>query len=799
MKNKFIIYLSVIFFLLININYAFSDDFVFDTSEIKILDNGNIIKATNGTAKSIKNNINIFAKKFEYNKKLSILNAEDGVTTATNENIQIKANKFIYNESTSVLNAIGNVVIKDLIKKTFIKSQNIIYYIDKKIIKSETKSSIEDNEKNYFLTESFTYTLSDSLIKLNNVKLVDSEKNTLQIEKAYLNLISKKLIGKDLSINFNNKSFKKDNEPRLKGKTISITKDKTEVTKGVFTTCKKNDDCPPWQFSAKEIKHDKKKKTIYYKNAWLKLYNKPVFYFPKFFHPDPTVKRQSGFLMPAFQDSTSLGASLNVPYYMVLSDSKDFTITPRFYRNEKVLIQSEFRSVGPKNNNLLDFSLIAEKDNSASKSHFFSKTSQKLDFNNFDESNLSLQLQHTSNNTYLKTYKLKSPIINEISSLTSSLGISAYREDLSFNIDFKVYENLSEETNSDKYEFIYPSYDLLKRFNNPTKLNGDFLVSSSGSFKNYNTNVYEKIVINDFIFNSSPSFTENGFKNNYNILFKNVNSDTTNSTKYRTSRHHDLLSIVEYNSSYPLKKESVNYNDILKPKISLKFSPDDTKNMRSDDRRIDINNIFSMNRLGANDTVEGGASLTYGLEYLKTDKVSAKDLFGAKIANIYRFEEDKNLPRNSSLGKKTSDIVGGINLSPNNIFEINYDFSVDNNLSYKNYELLSSKIAVNNFVTSFEYLNENNTTAHKSYISNKTSYFIDDSNKLQFEVRENKKTKLTEFYNLVYQYTNDCLTAAIEYNKNYYSDRDLKPDENIFLKLTIIPFGETTSPNLRQK
>ena len=42
-----------------------------------------------------------------------------------------------------------------------------------------------------------------------------------------------------------------------------------------------------------------------------------------------------------------------------------------------------------------------------------------------------------------------------------------------------------------------------------------------------------------------------------------------------------------------------------------------------------------------------------------------------------------------------------------------------------------------------------------------------------------------------------CLTAALEYNKNYYSDKDLKPDENIFLKLTIIPFGATSSPNLR--
>jgi LPS-assembly protein len=800
MKNKFIIYLSIIIFFLLNFNHVFSNDFIFDTSEIKILDNGNIIKTTNGTATSTKDNISIVAKKFEYNKKLSILNAEDGVTTVTKENLQINANKFIYNANTSVLNAVGDVVIQDLVKKTLIKSQNIFYYIDKKIIKSQTKSSIEDNEKNYFLVESFTYTLSDNIVKLNNAKFADFEKNILQIEKAYLNLISKKLIGKDISIDFNNKSFKKENEPRLKGKTISISKNETLVAKGVFTTCKRNNDCPPWQFSAKEIKHDKKKKTIYYKSAWLKLYNKPVFYFPRFFHPDPTVKRQSGFLMPTFQDSNSLGASLNVPYYMVISESKDFTLKPRFYKNEKVLIQSEFRSITPKNNNILDFSFVTEKNNKApSKSHFFSKTTQKLDFNNFDESNLSLQLQQTSNSTYLKTYKLKSPMIDEINSLTSSLGISAYREDLSFNTNFEVYENLSEEKNNDKYEFIYPSYDLVKRYKNSTKLSGEFSVASSGFFKNYNTNVYEKIMINDFIFNSNPNFTENGFKNNYNLLLKNVNSNSTNSTKFKNSRDHDLLSIVEYNSTYPLKKEGVNYNDILKPKLSLKYSPNNTKNMRTEDRRIDINNIFSMNRLSSNDTVEGGASLTYGIEFLKTGKTSEKDLFGVKIANILRLEEDKNLPRNSSLGNKTSDIVGGLDFNPTDILKVNYNFSIDNNLDNKNYELLSSEIKVNNFITTFEYLNENNATTNKSYLSNKTAYLVNDSNKFQFEIRENKKTKFTEFYNLIYQYTNDCLTAAIEYNKNYYSDKDLKPDENIFLKLTIIPFGETTSPNLRQK
>ena len=50
----------------------------------------------------------------------------------------------------------------------------------------------------------------------------------------------------------------------------------------------------------------------------------------------------------------------------------------------------------------------------------------------------------------------------------------------------------------------------------------------------------------------------------------------------------------------------------------------------------------------------------------------------------------------------------------------------------------------------------------------------------------------------MYQYKNDCLSASIEYNKEYYNDRDIKPSESVFLKLTIIPFGSTSSPNLKQ-
>ena len=50
----------------------------------------------------------------------------------------------------------------------------------------------------------------------------------------------------------------------------------------------------------------------------------------------------------------------------------------------------------------------------------------------------------------------------------------------------------------------------------------------------------------------------------------------------------------------------------------------------------------------------------------------------------------------------------------------------------------------------------------------------------------------------MYQYRNDCLIAAIQYNKDYYTDRALKANESIYINLTIIPFGETKSPNLKK-
>ena len=162
---------------------------------------------------------------------------------------------------------------------------------------------------------------------------------------ALVNLKDNKFLGTDISIDFEDSLFgNNENDPRLKGNSLIAEENSTTVYKGSFTTCNQKDDkCPPWSIYAEEVVHKKNEKKIEYKNAWLKIYDKPVLYFPYFFHPDPTVKRQSGFLMPSFQSSNNSGTSIQIPYYKVISERKDLTLFPRVFFGNEILLQTEYR------------------------------------------------------------------------------------------------------------------------------------------------------------------------------------------------------------------------------------------------------------------------------------------------------------------------------------------------------------------------------------------------------------------------------------------------------------------------
>ena len=475
---------------------------------------------------------------------------------------------------------------------------------------------------------------------------------------------------------------------------------------------------------------------------------------------------------------------------MVLAENKDLTFSPRLYDHEEVLLQTEYRQVGNNSNHISDFSFKINDDKKL-RSHFFYKFDKNFNLDNFLHSKLDLNIQTTTKDTYIKKNKIKSDIIKNENILENSAKINLSKDDMSINVDAFLYEDLNKN-DSDRFEYILPKINLTKKIANRTSLNGDFSFKSKALARNYNTNIFETININDLVFKSYPKVTSKGFYNNYEFFIKNANINEKNSKTYKNKENAFVSGMLQFNSSIPLIKENEKYKKISKPRLSLKISPEYTKDNSDDDIKINMNNIYSINRAVRDNAIEGGLSLTYGNDFLVLDKKKSSQILNFKIANNLRLKENYDLPKNSQIGQKTSSIFNEITYSPNKYIKIDYNSSIKNNLTEMNYENITTEFRINNIVTSFDYLNQNESS-NVSYFSNIKKLNLDKSNSLLFSTRKNKIINLTEYYNLAYQYENDCLTASLEYNKEYYNDRDLKPNESIGVRLTIIPFKNNTN------
>jgi LPS-assembly protein len=793
MKNKLLILIITLFFFN---DLVFAKEFIFKTKNLEIIDNGKIIYGGKGKVVTADGDLEINANKFEYDKELDILNTSgEGLLLINSKNLKINFDFLTIDQKKFLIKTNGVTKILDKKNNLIILSDSIIYDQKKLTIKSDTKSEIKDKFQNSYKVDNFFYEINKNLLKVNNLDFKDNANNTLKTSLAYINTKTNRIFGKDVNVELNNETFNKDNEPRLKGNSIINDANTATITKGIFTTCKRRDKCPPWQLSAETIQHDKKNKVINYKNALLSVYDFPVMYFPKFFHPDPTVKRQSGFLIPSVNNQNNSSNYLNTPYFLAISKNKDATFSPRFYSDDKILLQTEYRQANRESNHIADFSFFGEK-NKSSKNHFFYKFDKILDFSSFENSKFDLKIQKTSNDTYLKKNKIMSEITTDEDILENTLKLNLYSNDISMNLESTVYENLNKNS-SDRYEFILPKIDLVKKIENRTNLKGDFSFKSQNLIRNYETNIFEKSNINDLIFASYPKIFGVGFYNDYKFIVKNANTDSQKSSNHKDDENLYLSTLFQYNSTLPLINENNEYQNILKPKVSLKLAPSHTKDHKNKNTKIDASNLFSLNREIDNDTVEGGISLAYGSDYSIYDKINTREILSFKLANNFRFRENKDLPSNNQLGQKTSNFFTETKFNPYEFINVRYNSSIKNNLSDIAYENLITEFKVNNFVTTFDYVNENNTEDKNSYLTSTAKYVLDDSNNLSFSTRDNKTVDLTEYYNLVYQYKNDCLAASVEYNKEYYDDRDIDPSESIFFKLTIIPFGEASSPNLK--
>ncbi len=121
----------------------------------------------------------------------------------------------------------------------------------------------------------------------------------------------------------------------------------TIFRRGTYTACKtclKHPDRPPlWQIRAARIIHNRQERTVYYRHARLEFLGIPIAYAPAFFHPDPSVRRKTGFLLPSVVNGDAIGSGVTVPFFWNLAPNYDITFSPTFLTRQGVLAQAQWR------------------------------------------------------------------------------------------------------------------------------------------------------------------------------------------------------------------------------------------------------------------------------------------------------------------------------------------------------------------------------------------------------------------------------------------------------------------------
>ncbi len=768
------------------------------TQDITYEKNNNFIFTRNGSrALDLSGNLEIISDNFEYDLINNIISAKEKAEVVDKvKDYKISSDFISYFKNDEKIISKGNTQAV-IFSKYFFEGSNVTLLIDKMELSSSNKSNITDNLNFYNLTK-FKYLINDeelrgeNLIITTNYKRPKSDK--FYLSSAIINLNTRNFVAKDTEILVHKNIFDEpDNDPRIKGVSSSKTDEITKVNKAVFTSCKKDENCPPWAIQADEIIHDKNKKQLSYKNAILRVYDIPVMYFPKFFHPDPTVKRQSGFLQPELNNSLTLGNSFSIPYYYLIADNKDLTIKPTFFGSDMNSLHGEYRQKNLNSSLIADFGYVSGfksnySNNKKNILHFFAKSEIELNWNNFTDSDLRLNFERTNKDTYLKIFE--NQLFNNESKpknpdmLSSGIDLNLNHEKFNIETGISSYENLNM-LQSDRYQFVLPYFNLNSELfsNNFMKIN---LFSNGSNILQKTNNLRTKVINNINISSNEMISFATGLKSNLNLYFKNSNTVAKEDEIYKSSPQSEIMSIFEINTSYPMIKKNNDKTELLTPKISLRMNPGDMKNHINTDRTINANNVFTIDRLGLEDSFESGKSLTLGIDYSSNKSVDNNEI-DAKLATVFREKKENTIPKKTTLNEKNSYLFGEINYKKEDKFGLDYSFASEDGFSSFKYHDIGINFSLNNFVTEFNFIEENDLAGTAHIIENASTFNFDENNLISFKTRKNKEINLTEYYDLIYEYKNDCLVAGLRFQKKYYEDRDLKPSENLFFSITLFP------------
>lgn len=679
-----------------------------------------------------------------------------------NDKAAIEADSLSYDKSTDIVTASGNVKI---------------FYQGKTL----TAEEINWNQT------------TDIIQARKNVIITDSNGMVTHTDEAEISDQMREAVTKRLRVLMPDKSRMTGASAIRKNKTLLIV-NKANYT--ICKPCKENPKAKPsWQIKTGRTIHDELEQKIIHEDMRLELGGVPVLYLPYLSQPTSDVKKRSGFLTPSFSSSSDLGTKISLPYFVNLAPNYDLTVNPSFYSKAGNVLGLNFRHRVEKGTYNIDANglWVSKEDNRDNDETFRGNIKAEGHFLLKEDWHYGFQIEQSSDETFLRRYKLSSQ-----NYLESYIYATHLKDKTYFDTRIIEYDTTLASVNDDNLPNLMPhlKYEKVldkKLFNGFISVEGDLVRLKR----------QEGLDVTRLIGKTKWERRFQAANGQIIDLFSSLRGDVYNvsdipstNTVFEDGFQTRAIGYIGAKWSYPLINYSASSHQIIEPAVQLIASPNVKNNTRYPNEDslsfdFDSSNLFEESRSSGYDIYESGSRIDYGIKYsVQNNKGQYATIF---VGQSQRQRKRELLNRGSGLENEQSDYVLDFRaqLTPD------LKFSNRLRLARKSFEVLRSEADI--FATlgkgslSLGYVlldkRISSDNREREELRLNASYKLYGNWYADTYIRQDmyRSTKLNSSVGIAYR--DECTNIRFSFVQDYVRDRNIGPSNSFNLTINLKTLG----------
>ncbi len=483
---------------------------------------------------------------------------------------------------------------------------------------------------------------------------------------------------------------------------------RTTIRRAVYSPCELCQDDPTrppvWQIKAEEVVHDKDLQIVEYHDATMEIDGIPVFYAPYFSHPDPSVKRASGFLPPNIGYGNTLGFHTTIPYYWAISPDMDATFRPMITTSAGAVLGGEYRERFSNGVMVNDGSIEAGGGRQSASAGNVGPTTGEVRGHLFgtgewdltDELRSGYQVQRESDQTYMLRYHFPTPWNYLTSHLyAENFGPSSYGD-----VSAYTFQSLNPLFGDSLEPIALPDAHY-GWTSDPDPIGGRWHLTGSALDLIHHTGPEVRRVSTGAAWELPfsglagdrltfiASLRTDGYSADHVALTPSTTPVTTefgetlqlpNNAGTSTTWAGRAFPQLSLKWRYPWVRASGSSSALIEPIAAVIAAPKGGNPARIPDEdaqgfEFDETSLFVPNRLPGYDRVDSGQRVDYGL-HGELSRATGQT-FETLVGQSYSFETNNIFPAGSGLDTRLSDFVGRAVVSPNTFFDVFYRFRLN--------------------------------------------------------------------------------------------------------------------------